>query len=193
MENTSISKKVGETLRYLRHERGLSLEELSSRIGISKLTLGNIERGEGNPTLAVIWKIANGLKVPVSSLLDVEPDVSIAPALNSKMQIVSANEAFFVQPLFHSANPATFETYRAHLLPESSYRSEAHPAGVSEYVTVMTGRLVMQVGTESYELDTHDSIRFHAQTEHTYKNPGTEMTTLHIVISYPGAVSVKVF
>ena len=37
---------------------------------VSKSMLGQIERGETNPTITVLWKIANGLKVPFTSLIE---------------------------------------------------------------------------------------------------------------------------
>ena len=71
-------QRMGLRLRKVRQQQGKSLEALAAKVGVNKLTLGNIERGEGNPTLSVIWKIANGLGVPFSSLLshDTPPQVS---------------------------------------------------------------------------------------------------------------------
>ena len=57
-------QRLGLRLRKVRQQQGQSLDALADKAGVNKLTLGNIERGEGNPTLSVIWKIANGLGVP---------------------------------------------------------------------------------------------------------------------------------
>ena len=62
-------QRMGLRLRKVRQQQGQSLDVLAVKVGVNKLTLGKIERGEGNPTLSVIWKIANGLGVPFSSLL----------------------------------------------------------------------------------------------------------------------------
>ncbi|MFD1204341.1 MULTISPECIES: helix-turn-helix transcriptional regulator [Sporosarcina] len=50
-----IVLQVGAVLKKLRKEKRLSLEDLSELSGVSKLTLGNIERGETNPTVAMLW------------------------------------------------------------------------------------------------------------------------------------------
>ena len=59
-------QRFGQRLRQLRQINKLSLAALAESAGVTKLTLGKIERGEGNPTLSVIWKIANGLGAEMS-------------------------------------------------------------------------------------------------------------------------------
>ena len=59
----------GRAIRELRHELGISQEELALRAGIQRSYLGGIERGERNPSLANIVKIADTLNVPPSEIL----------------------------------------------------------------------------------------------------------------------------
>lgn len=56
-------KIVGENVRRLRKERGLSQETLAGEAGLAMRHLGRIERGEGNPTVAVLGKLADVLGV----------------------------------------------------------------------------------------------------------------------------------
>src|SRR5580693_8235904 len=62
--------KVGDTLVRLRQADGLSLDALSKRAGVSKSMLSQIERNQANPTVAVVWRLANALGVPISLLVD---------------------------------------------------------------------------------------------------------------------------
>jgi transcriptional regulator with XRE-family HTH domain len=179
----TIGKRIGTLLRQIRLERGLSLESLACNIGISKLTLGQIERGDANPTLSMIWKIANGLSVPLTSLLVQENEVSIVRQENS-IRLISSNENFIVEPLFTIPKPHSFELYRGCLKPKSQYVSEAHSPGVIEFVTVMSGELTVQVDNNTYKLNSYDSIRFYADTKHIYINNSSEMVVLHFVILY---------
>ena len=61
--------KVGATLQSLRQAQGLSLDELSRRAGVSKSMLSQIERNQANPTVAVVWRLANALRVELGELL----------------------------------------------------------------------------------------------------------------------------
>lgn len=176
-----VGKRIGDNLRQLRMNKGISVESLAKQIGVSKLTLINIEHGEANPTLSVIWKIANGLNIPITALLSIESDVSIARKKDG-MQLISSNDVLVVEPLFHSHG--MMELYRGYLQPEGEYLSEAHRPGVMEFVTVMSGKLTVEVDGETYHLDEHDSIRFRGDRPHKYVNPSSSLTILHFVIAY---------
>lgn len=54
---------VGANIRRLRKERGLSQEALAGEAGLAMRHLGRIERGEGNPTVAILGKLAAVLGV----------------------------------------------------------------------------------------------------------------------------------
>ena len=54
---------VGANVRRLRKERGLSQEALAGEAGLAMRHLGRIERGEGNPTVAILGKLAEVLGV----------------------------------------------------------------------------------------------------------------------------------
>lgn len=64
-----VLREFGRKLRQMRKERGLTQEELGEKAGVCYKYIGEIERGEKNPTLLVIYKIAAALKVEPSSML----------------------------------------------------------------------------------------------------------------------------
>lgn len=60
---------LGTAIREVRNERGLSIEALAQRAGISWRYLSMIERGErGSPGWIVVTSLAEGLGVRVSEL-----------------------------------------------------------------------------------------------------------------------------
>ena len=60
---------IGINLKKLREERGYSLGKLAELVKVSKSMLAQIEKGDTNPSVGTIWKIANGLRVSFTSLL----------------------------------------------------------------------------------------------------------------------------
>src|SRR5918912_204407 len=72
---------LGARVRGLRRERGLTLEELAQRSGVSRAMISKVERGEKNPTLMVAAKLAEGLGVTLSRLAGLEErrEVIIVP------------------------------------------------------------------------------------------------------------------
>jgi transcriptional regulator with XRE-family HTH domain len=69
-------------LAALREQQALSLDELSRRAGVSKSMLSQIERAQANPTVAVVWRLANALGVPLTDLLQ-DSDVPALPAITT--------------------------------------------------------------------------------------------------------------
>ncbi|GAA3661334.1 hypothetical protein GCM10022237_21540 [Nocardioides ginsengisoli] len=77
----AIARKFGETVRALRHERGMTQERLAELTGVSRNQIQNIEHsrnnttdefgrhGRANPTLDTIWALAYALDVDVTDLL----------------------------------------------------------------------------------------------------------------------------
>lgn len=63
-------KIVGANIKRLRKERGLSQEALAGEAGLAMRHLGRIERGEGNPTVAVLGKLAEVLGVHPARFYD---------------------------------------------------------------------------------------------------------------------------
>ena len=62
--------KVGQKVRSLRSKMELTQEELAFRVGVDRSYMGFVERGEKNPTLMTLMKIAHALKIPLKDLLD---------------------------------------------------------------------------------------------------------------------------
>jgi transcriptional regulator with XRE-family HTH domain len=61
----------GRRVRELRKARGFSQEELAHRAGLHYTYVGGIERGERNPALINIGRIATALKVSLAELFSV--------------------------------------------------------------------------------------------------------------------------
>lgn len=66
---SSLHKAFGIAVRELRDERGISQEELAHRSGLHRTYVGGVERGERNPTIASLQRLAGALGMSVSALL----------------------------------------------------------------------------------------------------------------------------
>ena len=66
----TINKQLGYRIRYLRTQKGLSIEALALEAEINRNYLGDLERGVRNPTLVVLNKIAKALEVDLSVLFE---------------------------------------------------------------------------------------------------------------------------
>ena len=63
-----ISEIVGQNVKKKRKESGFSQEQLALAAGISPTVLSAIERGDGNPTVKTLGKLAEQLGTTVDEL-----------------------------------------------------------------------------------------------------------------------------
>lgn len=183
MEN--IQKNIGENLRAIRKTRGYSLDSTSELTGVSKAMLGQIERGESNPTVTTLWKIARGLQVSFSSLINDESSDVLYVELKNINPIIENEGNYRVYSVFPFDPRKKFEIFTIEIAPNWEHSSEKHHEGVEEYVTVMDGELEMIIGDESFKLTAGNSIKFLANKAHAYKNKSSEKTTFQAVMYYP--------
>lgn len=56
-----ITRRLGREIRYLREARGWSQEQLAAEADVDNSHLGKLERGEGNPTIELLVRLAMAL------------------------------------------------------------------------------------------------------------------------------------
>jgi transcriptional regulator with XRE-family HTH domain len=66
---SQVSREFGKAVRKLRLERGITQQQLADACGLDLSYIGQIERGQRNPTLGVIHGIAKVLDTKISELL----------------------------------------------------------------------------------------------------------------------------
>lgn len=64
---------IGDNIKKYRKEKGLKQSELAEKANVSRVAIGNYERGERTPNVDIIKKIAEALNIPTTTLLD--PDL----------------------------------------------------------------------------------------------------------------------
>ena len=181
----SMNMIVAKNIKRLREENKLSMDELVRVSGVSKSKLAQIERGDGNPTISTLWKISNGMKVPFDAL-------TVRP--KSPYEIVKTAE---IQPLLEDGGKVRnyslfpdnenrrFAVYYLELEEGSYWESEPHLRGTTEFITIFTGKIEILADGQSFIVEKGESIRFRADTIHSYKNIGNETAILHMILFNP--------
>lgn len=161
---------ISTNLKRLRTDRNLSLGQLSELSGVSKVMLSQIEKGESNPTINTIWKIAIGLNVPYTRLID-SPMNDAVVIRKSDCKKQSENKNSFVSYCYYTTDPnRSFELFKVELQPYCKHSSDGHNTKTQEYIFVIRGELTIQLTTEEYVLQEGDSIQFDCSLPHTFIN-----------------------
>lgn len=176
---------VAKNIKRLREERRLSLEALARQSGVSKSMLVQIERGEGNPTLSTLWKLANGMNVPFDALT-VRPKAPYEIVKKSEIQPFLEDEGRVRNySIFPDGENRGFAVYWLNLEPGSEWESEPHMRGTEEFVTVCRGRLEIRTAGKIFEIAEGESIRFMGDAAHAYRNADEGETALHMIMYNP--------
>jgi len=147
--------------------------------------IGQIERGESSPTLTTIWKIANGLKVSFTTLIN-QPQPETEVIILEDVQVLTGNKGRYrIYPYFPFQEENRFEIYTVEIDHQGKLIAEAHRDGTEEFITVFDGELALTINDKQYTLKTGDSIRFKADRPHSYFNPSQSLTRLSMTIYYP--------
>lgn len=180
-----LGKIIAFNLKELRNERNLTLGQLSKISGISKAMLSDIEKGGSNPTINTIWKIANGLNVPYTKLMEgVEKESTFVSREDSVMQ-TGETEHYRVYCYFKSTPVRNFELFYVELDAQSSNASIGHSEKAQEYIFIIQGELDLHTEAGNYTLVKGDSLAFDSSIGHTYINRKNTMLSFIEINYYP--------
>jgi transcriptional regulator with XRE-family HTH domain len=185
----SAPPRVGDTLAALRQARALSLDELSRMAGVSKSMLSQIERAQANPTVAVVWRLANALGVSMADLLGNSqapsaPAISVVashatPALRSPDGLC---ELRILGPIELAGQ---FEWYELKIQAGGALESSAHEPGTVEHLTVASGSADVSAGDALQRVKTGETVRYAVDRPHAIRNPGKTAATAWLVVVHP--------
>ena len=177
---------IAHNLKRLREERRLSLDKTADITGVSKSMLGQIERGESNPTVTTIKKISTGLKVSVTSLISPPGSEAIVVRGAEIEPLVEEEVGYRVYPVFPFEDGRDFEIYSAEFDPGCLIHAVAHSEKTEEFVTVFEGEMTVLINENRYTAGKGDSIRFRADKPHVYQNTGIGMAYVSMILYYRG-------
>ncbi len=182
--------RVGDTLAALRQAGSLSLDELSRKAGVSKSMLSQIERGQANPTVAVVWRLANALDVRMGDLLgngpaETEAGIEILAA-HAAPSIRSPDGLCELRILGPIALAGQFEWYALTIQPGGTLDSQAHEEGTLEHLTNMAGTLEVQAGDQVQRIKNGETARYAADRSHRISNTGRNTASGWLVVVHPG-------
>jgi XRE family transcriptional regulator, regulator of sulfur utilization len=185
--NPDTPPRVGETLAALRQAQSLSLEDLSRKAGVSKSMLSQIERNQANPTVALVWRLANALGVSMVELLDggrrAAPSLEVLPA-HAMPSLKSPDGKCELRILGPLEAAGQFEWYELTVQPSGVLESQAHEPGSREHLTVLSGALEVQAGSDTRRVKHGETARYAVDVSHAIRNPAKTSATALLVVMH---------
>jgi transcriptional regulator with XRE-family HTH domain len=177
------SVDVGQRLRLMREERGISMRALARRSGLSANALSMIERGLTSPSVSTLSKLAAALEVPITAFFRQEP-------IREQVVFRKASERTripFIRGLIEGLGGESFVGRVEAFLITLESGGSSGPHGMlhtgNELVFCLRGTLEYEVDNQRFLMEPGDSLIFSGQLVHRWRNIGTSVANAIIAIS----------
>lgn len=178
---------VGEKLRGLRLKKKMGLVELGRHSGLSPALLSKIERGRLIPTLPTLVRIALVFSVGLEYFFS-DQARRAAPSITRKKDRLrfpdhpgERETNFRFESLDFHAVDRKLNAYYVEFEIVPTERARRHQHGGAEFIYVVQGRLIVQVGETDFALESGDSMYFDPSVSHSYRRDGRALCSAVVV------------
>lgn len=157
---TELEIQLGKRIRSTRKELGLTLDALARRTGVARTTISKIERNIISPSFNTLAKIARGMNIKVTRLIDEDRDEDqVVIRKKDRKTLRLDGSQCKIESLTKSINNMQIEVVKLTLESRSdSGMDPPHPG--EEFLLCLKGTVEFQVGENVYRLDRGDSLHF---------------------------------
>lgn len=178
---------LGQRLKTLRLQKGLTMRELARQAGCSPSFLSQLELNQASPTIANFEKICNALKMSIVDVLREEPHLQdpIQVPLHSDHQPLAMRwqRAWLRHLLPHDApRPFTALQLTLDIGGETPSRRSRRP--INQLAIVLQGSIELVVGDKLFRLEPLTAIYFDLGMAHQWRNVGPGVAELLMVHPY---------
>jgi transcriptional regulator with XRE-family HTH domain len=183
-----VLQAVAANCGRLRKARVLTFDALAKRSGISKGMLVEIEQGRTNPSISILCKMANAFGVGIGELLaqeDVQTRFVVHPHEDGR--VLWETKAGSCATLIDTVRLGRLaaEIWKWRLSPGEHFDGAAHPAGTTEFLSVLRGTLSVDCANETIATRAGSTARFSADAPHRYANLAKVACEFHMVVLEP--------
>ena len=187
-QQEDIQANVGERVRAVRENRGLSLEDISQRTDIEVSFLRQIEEGSVAPPLGTIIKLAKALEMKMGYFISGEENKPYTIVRKTDRRVVSRYESrkgerygYEYESLAPHKKDRHMEPFLVTLVPADTEEERSTHDG-QEFIHVLEGTMEVRLGEEIHLLGPGDSIYYDSTVPHLVKCHGPRSTRILAVL-----------
>jgi transcriptional regulator with XRE-family HTH domain len=181
--------KIGEIIKSVRVEKGISAETVAEKLGVSLERLSKIENQEVYPPLGTIVRLAEVLEVSVGEIFGDSADSPFCivrrDAGAATTRFASANgktPGYSYEGLGQQKENRQMEPFHVTLVPDEVHKVEPNEHIGEEFIFVLTGRVKVTLLDHTDILNPGDSIYYDSTLPHIVACEGGEEATILAVI-----------
>lgn len=180
---SDINDRIASRISDLRSRRGLTLDALAHKSGVSRSMISLIERAESASTAIVLERLATGLDVPLASLFD-EPTPRPDPISRRSSQLEWRDPAsgYLRRNVSPSGVSSPIRIVEVEFPPGARVAFDSGTRA-HQQVWVLEGSIEVRAGAESYALNAGDCVAFVLDRPTAFSNPSTKPARYAVVIA----------
>ena len=162
---------IGQRIRKIREEKELSLEEISKMTGFDVSFLSSIEKNEIQPQLGTLIKLSKALDSAFGRLVSGVGDKLYSITRKDERRTVSRSISKKGQRKLYTYKSLAPDVKGRHMealivLLEEDPEKEVSVHEGEEFIFVLNGEVVLEIGDDRYELEPGDSAYYLSTTAH---------------------------
>ncbi len=159
---------IGERVRKLRTERGLTLQDVANFTGFSKALISQIENNVVMPPINTLAKISKVLNVKMTYFFEEEinyKDFYVVKKEDRKFAFKEgAKHGYLYEELAHIKNNDIFETFVVTIKPGGEKKLFSHDG--YEFMYILSGSITLYLNNDEQVLYEGDTIAFNSKIPH---------------------------
>ena len=174
---------IGSRLGDLRKRKKMTLDQLSSKSGVSKSILSQIERNISNPTVSTMMRIADALEETLSGFfMNIDEGKSSPIETSKETPNISSKDGLCELSILGAGETVSWlQWYVLTMKPKGQLQSRSHGSNTFENITVISGEIVVYLKKQSETLKAGDTFRFPTNQEHTLVNKSKTISKVLMV------------
>ena len=178
-----LEESLGNRLRDLRRQEGLSLRSLAEKSGLSANTLSLIENGKTSPSVATLQQIALALNIPITAFFESQATRDPVIYTQQDKRAAASFSHGKLEELGSGVGKEGLQPFVVTLSPHTNSNSQPLSHEGSEFIYCMSGRVVYNVLGEEYVMEPGSSLLFSSKLPHSWHNLQDEEAQLIIVLT----------
>ena len=174
--------KVGQRIRELREQRGLTLRALAGLSGLSLNAISLIERGENSPTVSSLHLLAAALGVSITTFFAPQNELAVV-FKRPEERLRTDDRGIILESLGIGLAQQQLESFILTIPAGSGNSDQPISHAGEEFIYCLEGEVEYRVGEQFYRLTAGCSLLFKATQTHSFANRGPELARLMMVFS----------
>lgn len=173
---------IGERLRRLRLESGLTQEELADRSELTKGFISQLERNLNSPSITTLMDILEALGTTISDFFNEKPSEQIV--FNTNDWFEKINDAYTIEWVIPNAQKNEMEPILVTLQPNGETEIDEPHTG-EEFGYVLSGKISLHIGRTKHIVNKGETFYFVANDRHCIKNESDKRSAKVLWVTTP--------